>query len=103
MAALTNPGSYFIIISSVFLVGTALYTIRINRSWQTIVYGVLLLIGIGFILLSIGDIRTAIGLKTPLENVLARPPPISKVTLGGTLICMAGAVFFLWLSHRTTQ
>lgn len=103
MAALTNPGSYFILISSVFLIGCALYTIRINRSWSTIVYGVLLLIGIGFIILSISDIRTALGLGSVLTKVFVRPPSIEKVTLGGTLICMAGAVFFLWLSHRSTQ
>jgi hypothetical protein len=103
MAALTNPGSYFILISSVFLVGTALYMIRIDRSWQTVVYGVLLLIGICFILLSIGDIRTAIGLGSPLENVFAEPPSISKIALSGTLISMAVAMFFLWFSHRTAQ
>lgn len=103
MATLGNPGSYFILISAVFLVGTVLYTLRVDRSQQTLVYGVLLLIGIGFILLSISDIRTAIGLGTPLENIFARPPSMSKVTLGGTLICMAGAMFFLWLSSRATQ
>jgi hypothetical protein len=103
MAALTNPGSYFIIISCLFLVGTALYTIRISRSWRTIMYGVLLLIGIGFILFSISDIRTALPFYSLLENAFVRPPAISKITLSGTLICMAGAVFFVWFSHREVQ
>lgn len=103
MASLGNPGSYLILISSAFVVGTALYTVRIDRSWRTLVYGSLLLIGIVFIVLSISDIRIAIGLEAPLQNILTRPPTISKVGLSGTLFCMTGAMFFLWLSHRASQ
>jgi hypothetical protein len=102
MAPLSNPGSYLIFVSSVFIVATVLYTARIDRSWQTLVYVVLFLIGTAFILLSISDIRTAIGLKHPLERVFVHPPAISTVTLGGTLICLTGTVFFLWLSHRAS-
>jgi hypothetical protein len=103
MASIGNPGSYLILISSVFVIGTALYTLRIDRSWQTLIYGALILIGTAFIILSTSDIRTAIGLGTPLESIFIHPPPLSKVTLGGTLICMAGAMFFLWMSHRASQ